>query len=476
MTFDRRDVQGLVVSGYGQNMPEARYLLLGVRDAEAARRWLGGVAGRVTVSDGPEPERCVNLAFTHAGLRALGVADADLRTFALPFQEGMASAHRQRLLGDTGASHPESWEWGGTGDGGPTSAAGVHAILLLFAKDIETMGRVEEAEVGRLTVGDGLEVVKRLVPEPLPGPERVGKFGVEHFGFADGMSQPVIRGSGQDERLTGADARRSVIATGEFILGHPNGYGQLTPWPRLSGGSGGGDGSAFGVNGTYLVARQLAQDVAAFWGYLDDSTKKADGTSDPDARELMGAKLVGRWRSGAPLVRSHHRDDPDLGTDNSFGYAEVDPHGHRCPLGAHIRRSNPRDALGSDRSRALELANHHRLVRRGRVYGPGLANPLGGDDRRERGIFFICLNANIERQFEFVQHSWCNNPKFGDLYDEVDPLLGNHPSRSFTQQGAPLRRRVHGMPSFVTVRGGAYFFMPGVSGLRMLAANGPAPA
>ena len=475
--FDRNDVQGLVVSGYGQNMPEARYLLLRVGDAAAARRWIGDVAGRVTVSDGPQPERCINLAFTHAGLAALGVADADLRSFAPPFQEGMASPHRQRLLGDTDGNGPEHWHWGGTAADRPALSSGnVHAVLLLFGKDVATMQAVEQAEVAALSVGGAFEVILRLTPEPLPGRTRVGKFGVEHFGFADGMSQPAIKGTGQEDKLTGADARRSVIEAGEFVLGLPNGYGQLTPWPRLSAVGGGADGTAFGVNGTYLVVRQLAQDVAGFWQFLDKSTKRSDGSADPEARELLGAKLVGRWRSGAPLVRSEHRDDPDLGTDNSFGYAEVDPHGHRCPLGAHIRRSNPRDALGSDRSRALELANNHRLVRRGRVYGPGLDDPLAGDDQRERGLFFICVNANIERQFEFVQHSWCNNSKFDDLYDEQDPLLGAGGARSFTLQAAPLRRRVHGMPSFVTTRGGAYFFLPGVRGLRMLATYGPGVA
>lgn len=468
-TFDHRDVQGIVVSGYGRNMPVARYLLLAVRNVSAAKRWIAGIAGRVTASDGPQAERCINLAFTHAGLAALEVAPGDLRSFSAPFQEGMVSGHRQRLLGDTDASHPDHWTWGGTGESGPSSSADVHAVLMLFGKDEPTMRAVEDAEVAGLGDGGAFEVVLRLTPEPLPGRERVGKFGVEHFGFADGMSQPVIKGSGQDDEVTGDDARRSVIEAGEFVLGLPNGYGQLTPWPRLSGAG----GDRFGVNGSYLVVRQLAQDVAAFWRFADGASRDGGGAPDPEGRELLAAKMVGRWRSGAPLVRSHHRDDPDLGTDNSFGYADVDPYGHRCPLGAHIRRSNPRDALGSDRSRALELANHHRLLRRGRVYGPGLDDPLGGDDGRERGLFFVCVNANIERQFEFVQHSWCNNSKFDHLYDEQDPLLGGGPSRSLTLQASPIRRRVHGMPSFVTVKGGAYFFLPGIRGLRMLGAYEP---
>ncbi|HWH34879.1 MAG TPA: Dyp-type peroxidase [Acidimicrobiales bacterium] len=470
--FERHDVQGLVVSGYG-TMHQARYLLMRVADAGGARRWLGALADRITASAVPEERRCINLALTHAGLRALGLEPGELGTFSPPFQAGMASGHRRRILSDGGASAPELWDWGGSAPGhDAVPAADVHAVLLVFASDEETMAEVEAAETGALTAGGAWQVVRRLVPEPLPGRLNVGKFGVEHFGFADGMSQPVIRGSGQEEALGGDEARRSVIDTGEFVLGYPNGYGELTPWPRLAlPGGGGGD---FGRNGSYLVFRQLAQDVAGFWGYLRDAVSaeaaRAGASPQPDDMVRLGAKMVGRWPSGAPLVRSWHRDDPDLGTDNAFGYAAVDPQGRRCPLGAHIRRSNPRDALGDDPDEALELANLHRIMRRGRVYGPGLDDPLE-DDGKERGLFFLCLNANIERQFEFVQHHWCNNEKFAGLYDEQDPLLGTPPEEGgvFSAPDTPYRRRYLGLPSFVTVRGGAYFFLPGIRALRTLA-------
>jgi len=468
-TFQRHDIQGLVVSGYGKSMPAARYLLLGVRDPGAARRWLGDIAGRVTTSEGAQTRRSINIAFTGAGLAALGLRPDELRTFSTPFQEGMASEHRQRLLGDVGTSHPRTWAWGGpAGQPGEAVSAQVHVGLLLFAQHEDAMAEVEAEEIAALTTDGALELIMRLAPEPLPGPERVGKFGTEHFGFADGMSQPVIRGSGQEDRLAGDEARRSVIETGEFVLGYPNGYGQLTPWPRLA--VPGDAGRRFGCNGTYLVARQLAQDVAGFWAFLRDASRDSGGAADDEGMERLAAKLVGRWRSGAPLVRAHHRDDPDLGADNSFGYAATDPFGHRCPIGAHIRRSNPRDALEADAGKALVLANLHRILRRGRDYGPALADRFE-DDGRERGLLFLCVNASIDRQFEFVQHSWCNNPKFGGLYDEQDPLLGNEPTdgRSFTLQDAPVRRKVRGMPSFVTVRGGAYFFLPGIQALHTLA-------
>jgi Dyp-type peroxidase family len=468
-TFERHDVQGFVVSGYAR-MHEARYLLLRVGDPGAARRWLGDLADRVTSSERPEEQRCVNVAFTSDGCAALGLEPGELSTFSAPFQEGMTSGHRQRVLGDVNASDPLHWAWGGPAtEGSGPPASQVHVALLLFAKDLPTMEEVEAQESARLRAGGALEVVLRLVPEPLPGRLSVGKFGVEHFGFADGMSQPVIKGSGQEATLAGDDARRSVIETGEFILGYPNGYGELTPWPRLELPRGGG--GDFGRNGTYLVVRHLAQDVAGFWSFLDDATKGTDGQTDQAQMERLGAKLVGRWQSGAPLVRSPHRDDPDLGTDNSFAYAAVDPYGQRCPLGAHIRRSNPRDSLGSDPDKALELANLHRIMRRGRVYGPGLDDVLGPDDEQDRGLLFMCVNANIERQFEFVQHTWCNNPKFAGLYDEQDPLLATPPAGGghLTVQDVPVRRRIHGMPSFVTVRGGGYFFLPGIRALRTLA-------
>lgn len=461
-TLERHDVQGLVVSGYA-HMHQASFLLLRVGNPHAARGWVGELAGRVTSSEKAEERRCINVAFSAGGLRSLGVADRDLTTFSVPFHEGMAKAHRQRILGDTGASSPEQWQWGG-----PRHEA-VHVLLLLYAKDEDSFTEARSEEMARLSADGALEVIRELRPEPLPGQEKVGKFGVEHFGFADGMSQPVVKGSGQEGKLAGDVARRTVIETGEFVLGYPNGYGELTPWPKVRTDNGVGDD--FGCNGTYLVVRHLVQDVAGFHQFLEQETR-IDGGSDPEGRARLGAKMVGRWQSGAPLVKSPHRDDRDLATDNAFGYADWDPHGERCPIASHIRRSNPRDSLGKEPAKALELANLHRIIRRGRVYGPALAKPLEGDDGQERGLFFMCVNANIERQFEFVQHSWCNNAKFAGRYDEQDPLVATQPEGggSFTLQGTPIRTRVNGIPTFVTTRGGGYFFLPGIRALRHLAA------
>ena len=459
----RQDVQGLLVSGYAR-MHRAKYVMLEVTDRERARRWLDGLLPRITTSVRPTERRCVNIAFTASGLRELGISDADLLTFSVPFQEGMAEPHRSRVLGDWGPSDPSTWVWGRLGDDR------LHVLLLLFGCDPDELAEVESDELAPAVRGGAVAVVHELTPEPLPGKVNCGKFGIEHFGFADGMSQPVVRGSGQEQRYKGDDARRTVIEPGEFVLGYRNAYGKVTPVPRVATGT--GRPWDFGRHGTYLVFRQLAQDVAGFWQYVDRQTLRPDGSADEEARVRLASKMVGRWPSGAPLVRTPHLDDPDLGADNSFGFAQWDREGLRCPIGSHVRRSNPRDASPDARPpRALELANLHRIIRRGRVYGAGLDAPLDGDDGQERGLFFLCLNANIERQFEFVQQNWCNNTKFGGLYDEADPITGTQPEGGgqFTVQGVPVRTRHHGVPNFVTVRGGAYFFLPGIPALRYLA-------
>ncbi|GLW29244.1 Dyp-type peroxidase [Actinoplanes regularis] len=455
--LEKADVQGLVVSGYAR-MHHARYVMLRVNTPTAARRRLVDLAERLTTAERAEWSGCVNVAFTGTGLAALGLRADELDTFAAPFREGMVLPHRQRLLGDTGPSAPSRWQWGHPGRTG-ASAGRLHVLLLLFAADEPDLQTLDEDVVGRLTVGGAFEVVHTLNPEPLPGTQSLGgKFGVEHFGFADGMSQPVIAGTGQETGLGGDEARRQVVATGEFVLGYANGYGRVTPSPTVA-------GTDFGRNGTYLVVRQLAQDVAGFNRYLAEATGDDTGVRRDEAIERLAAKLVGRWRSGTSLVRSPHRDDVDLAEDNGFGFAEVDPDGERCPIGAHTRRANPRDGQGDDAHRSIELANLHRIVRRGRVYGPAPRDPFT-DDGRDRGLIFICVNANIDRQFEFIQHTWLNNRHFGGLYDEQDPLLGA--GGTFTVPQEPVAGRIHGIPNFVTTRGGAYFFLPGVAALRCL--------
>jgi Dyp-type peroxidase family len=219
----------------------------------------------------------------------------------------------------------------------------------------------------------------------------------------------------------------------------------------------------FGRNGSYLVFRQLEQDVEGFWQFVDAATRRADGSPDSGGGAALAAKMVGRWPSGAPLVKAPDHDAPALAEDNDFAYRD-DPRGLACPIGAHVRRANPRDSLGPEPAASLDASDRHRLLRRARSYGPA-----GGT-----GLYFICLAGDLARQFEFVQHTWLNSATFNGLYADADPLTGSrHPAgATFTIPARPVRRRYRGLPQFVRTRGGAYFFLPGVSAVRYLAQLG----
>jgi Dyp-type peroxidase family len=219
-----------------------------------------------------------------------------------------------------------------------------------------------------------------------------------------------------------------------------------------------------GRNGSYMAFRKLRQDVAAFRRYL---AERATSTAD---EEWLAAKLMGRWRSGAPLALSPDHDDPALGADhkrrNDFLYYDDDPNGFKCPIGSHIRRMNPRDHFKDE----MIQVNRHRLIRRGTVYGPLLPDGVLEDDGAERGIFFVFIGADLQRQFEFVQSQWVNQGIFIGAPGEKDPIVGaNDGTGVFTIPKQPVRRRLHGLSQFVTNRGGEYFFVPGLRALRWLA-------
>jgi Dyp-type peroxidase family len=455
MALDLHDIQGLVARGYG-NLPNARFLLLSLGDPAAARRWLGSLA--LTRGDERPEESAVNLALTSSGLDRLGLEGATLAMFSNEFVAGMTTPHRRRILGDTGSDAPEDWIWGGP-EGPP-----IHALLLLYARDAAQLDALEREQAPA-----GFDVAHRLDTSDLDG--------FEPFGFRDGVSQPIVDG------LSKTGPPEVTVKAGEFVLGYENEYGLYTDrplvddpggyLPRDPQGSGQGD---LGRNGSYLVVRQLRQDVPAFWRFVD---KAADG--DPAARLRLAAKMVGRWPSGAPLVLAPDADVPAIAEANDFAYHEHDRRGTRCPVGAHIRRTNPRDSLdpAPGTSRSWEINRRHRLLRRGREYGPPLSmqEALAGGDSAERGLHFMCLNANIQRQFEFVQHTWLNNPKFAGLYDDSDPITAPSVPQggTFTMPTEGVRERVTGVPRFVSVKGGGYFFLPGVAALRYLAGIGGEP-
>jgi Dyp-type peroxidase family len=471
MQLEKNDIQGLVVSSYG-HLPCAAYLLLRVTNPASARRWLSQSVAGITTSEGKDAEVSTNLAFTWTGLQNLGLSPNALGTFSNSFQDGMASKRRSTILGDSDENAPSHWEWGGD--------LAVDALLLVYAKDENTLKSQLQQRRQQLAASGGWSEIILLQAGRQPNSH-------EHFGFNDGIGQPVMEGTGNKQRQLKRTNHATELPAGEFLLGHRNVYNVtadgpvvtpandprnlLTIVPRESSGLHAKAGMHdLGRNGTYLVFRQLAQDVPGFWNFLDRATRDHNGKSNPEARERLGAKFVGRWKSGAPLVQSPKGDDPALGNENNFIYLDRDAHGLRCPIGSHVRRSNPRDSLGPDSTTALNSANRHRILRRGRSYGHHIENPLR-DDGVKRGLHFICLNSDIERQFEFVQQTWINNPVFGGLDGEVDPLIGNLPKGDciFTVQAEPLRTRVHGLSRFVTVKGGAYFFLPSIRALNYLA-------
>ena len=280
-----------------------------------------------------------------------------------------------------------------------------------------------------------------------------------------------------------ARCRHRIPTKHELNLGYLDEYGEVAPLPTVSreldpNGILAIDPSQptrsiFGYNGTFIVIRKLAQDVAGFRSFLDRATRNADGSSNPDRAKLLSAKMIGRWPSGSPLTLNPEKDDPDLGRNkyrnNDFGFAATDHDGFACPIGSHIRRANPRDALAfrAEPERSLAIANRHRIIRRGRPYheiSAATGNVV------EQGLLFVAINATLHRQFEFIQQSWLNNAKFNGLYDERDPLSSANPGDGMmTIQARPVREHLHGLPRFVTVRGGAYFFMPSIRALKFLA-------
>ena len=491
-TVDYGDIQGLVRFAY-KYMTEACYFLLRVRDAEAARAWCAAAPVTTAVPQKPAPPVALQLAFTAGGLRALEVPEHVIAGFSAEFLSGMAGEeNRSRRLGDIGANAPEYWSWG-------AAVKPPEVLAMLFAEP----GKLAAWE--QSVTGNGwdaaFEVLNRLTTSDLGGREP--------FGFTDGISQPDPDWG--RTRETGGDQLdyTNLAALGEFLLGYPNEYGKYTERPLLDPSEEYSEALPpaedspgrrdLGRNGTYVVMRQLDQDVRGFWQFL--YRKEADAAG----REGVAQAMVGRTRDGAPLVPLSAapiegvKDKPGEPA-NSFTYDD-DPSGVRCPLGAHIRRANPRNAdlpghpsgllsrtlkkLGAGgsafRGDIMASTRFHRILRRGREYGPGLSpndalEPAPPGDP-PRGLQFICLNGNIARQFEFVQNAWLMSTKFNGLTEESDPPLGNRApvgdcstTGDFSiPQPNGLRRVITGMPQFITVRGGAYFFMPGVRALRYFA-------
>lgn len=503
--IDFADVQGLVRFGHGR-LTEASFFLLEVADPEAARHWLQNAPVTSGATTDPPPDTALQVAFGREGLEALGTSPEIVQGFSDEFLGGMAAEEsRSRRLGDVGANAPANWQWGGNASGVP------HLIVMLYAGP----GGLEawEQAVKGADWDEAFRVQARLPTFDM------GE--IEPFGFVDGISQPRL----DWQRTLSTDRKEraeyaNLLALGEVLLGYPNEYGQYTRRPLidplldarakdLPPAEDAPEWRDLGRNGTYLVFRQLHQDVRGFWQFFD---RQAD--SRPEERWRLAEAMVGRTRTGEPLVSLTQDPIPGVGPNpedivaNQFTYAN-DPDGTHCPFGAHVRRANPRTgdlppgttgligrlirAFGFKRRNFLDdivaSARFHRILRRGREYGTPLSpeDALHPGPDEERGLHFICLVANISRQFEFVQNAWIQSTKFAGLSAESDPLLGNrvplpgYPSTDiFTlpQPDGPARR-VTDLPQFATIRGGAYFFLPGIRALRYIAgapSTAPLPA
>jgi Dyp-type peroxidase family len=415
----------------------ARYEFMTFRNVRAGREWLSGLVGKVgtasAVKRASESDtRWVTVAFTWPGLRALGVDDAALATFPDEFRQGMAG--RAKILGDTGGNEPRHWVGGLASDD-------VHAIVILFARDVAQRDQSTREYERFLGTCPGVERLSSLDLQAIPPYE----YSHDHFGYRDRLSQCVIAGT--DEVANPGSG--PPLKAGEFFLGYADESGEVPRLPRPE---------ILSRNGSYVAYRRLQEHVGAFRDFLGEHGKTRD------EQELIAAKMMGRWRSGAPLVLAPNRDDPALGADplrnNDFNYKTMDPRGYAVPLGAHIRRMNPRDTATN--------MNRHKMIRRGGTYGPHL--PEGApEDGVERGIAAFVGCASLVRQFEFAQNVWANDPSFHELKNERDPIIGTQDgSFDFTMPRRPVRRTLKGLPAFTTVRGGAYFFLPGIRALRFL--------
>jgi Dyp-type peroxidase family len=415
----------------------AAYLLFRIDD----RRSGGELVGRLTPivasaalpgSPAADADTWVSVALTHPGLRALGLPKRTLDSFAWELRQGMAA--RARALGDVGESRPERWER-------PLGTPDVHVVVTAIAPDA---ARLESALSRARNIYEripGVEVIWRQDCQALSTDK-------EPFGYRDGISHPAVEGSG----IPGTNRREPPLKAGEFILGHPDETGSLPPmpWPDV-----------LGRNGTYIAFRKLHQRVADFRRYL------AENAASPEEQERLAAKMMGRWRSGAPLALCPFHDDPELGADrarnNDFLYGD-DPTGYKTPPGSHTRRTNPRDAS------VAGIVRLHRMIRRGTAYGPELPEGVLEDDGADRGIVFAFVGSHLGRQFEFVQSEWIQAGSSLGLGDVKDPIAGsNEGTGRFSIPTRPIPRRLGGLARFVVMRGGEYAFMPGIRALKWIA-------
>jgi len=484
------EIQSLVFGGLGF-LPSATATFWALpADVAAARAWLADVVPHIAWNDGRRlvegdgGTAIVQLGLSAPGLKAFALPDEGLATFPPAFLHGMEE--RARILGDTGANARDYWWW--------SEPAG--AALLVYGTDAAARDALR-AKLDQLASQHGARLVHEVVLRDVPqrgqavteadairsgnAQHNPPRHDPEPFGFADGISQPLIQGTYKAERAESHPLH--IVAPGEFVLGYPDGRGNLPPGPCMPAihdptnmlpvlpcppGSTNDVNLPrdLGRNGTFLVVRQLEQDVDGFHDYCReqaDELRQRRRMLPPYmvTPEFIGAKMVGRWQNGAPLVRSPYSQSKavEIIEENAFMPGFEDPEGLRCPFGAHIRRANPRDSLNPGSVDQVEITNRHRMMRVGRKYEP--------QDGQKPGILFMCLNGDLERQFEFVQQTWLNGNVISlscptNLSGERDPILANgEPNSGFTIPTRDGPVKLAPLPNFVTMRGGGYFLMPG---------------
>lgn len=500
--------QGLVVTGFG-NLETGRALFLEIEGDSFGGAWLRALAEVAPITAAvPPPKgapaaqtRAAAIAFTWSGLARMGLDDSALASFSRPFREGMFQEDRLRRLGDRRAG---AWLetviddgpiWSGNT---PPREAGdaeerietrvtVHALLMLYAQD-EADANDWAGAVGKALEPHHVRVVHRL---PLVLDVEGAGISREHFGFADGLSQPEPYDEGGAVTVGGKPAdkdRVQGIPLGEIIMGYPNGHAERAPGPAVPDDAAHAPAAAglpphpdaegffdLGLNGSYMVVRELRQYVAEFWNSMDANTARIreqdPAHSSHVTADWLAERVIGRDRNGHLLCPGGTLGPDPAGLPrNDFCFFDTDPHGVGCPPGSHVRRANPRDGLAptpGDKEALLEAANNHRILRRGRKYGPKIADYRVADGK-DRGLLFVCLNTDIARQFEFVQQTWLLNSNFATLFDETDPLVG--PKGRMTIREEPLRRTVN-VETFVQFAGGEYFFLPSLPALGYLSSR-----
>jgi Dyp-type peroxidase family len=458
--LDLKNIQGNILRGY--NVPHAFHLFLKVPDASAGRAFLAETVDEVRDAERwvAETEVAINVAITYAGLRALEVEKGILDELPEAFREPIR-IRAPLVLGDTGPSGPSSWDRG-------IGTVGSHVLVLVSARDVWAMKR-RVRDIRARAHAHGLDVVHDQEVGALPTRR-------EHFGWSDGFGQPAIEGvPGKRPRAgRGAPCEDGIgwrdLKAGEFILGYRDEDGQVLSGPA----------APLLHNGSFMVYRKLYQNVARFRKALYEEARRYGEATLPgvpltpakldELYEVMAAKVVGRWRDGASIELEPSRagvmklgDDEEDDPDNDFRYRSADPDGFHCPKGAHIRRTNPRDEFETNGKSAAR----HRIIRRGMPYGEFLDGLV--DDGEDRGLIFICFNADFERQFELIQAHWCNDGNAFGLGDDKDYLLGDNEGRCrFTIQGKPPYF-AKAQPNIVLTRGCEYLLMPGINALRYLA-------